>query len=135
MKQYSIDSKVQDNIHLHYPYFDSLLIAKCTSYRLSLLCTTSSAKLVNVIIIMKQQLTHDRCVPGLQSKIGSFLIRYLLITTVSFIRSHMTVYICTQLHYICTHTYCKQGKIRWSKLSWIPPNKVFHRKTFVVPYI
>ena len=31
--------------------------------------------------------------------------------------------------------YRKQGKIRWAKCSRIPPNEVFHRKTFVVPYI
>ena len=31
--------------------------------------------------------------------------------------------------------YRKQGKIRWAKHLWIPPNKVFHRKTFAVPYV
>ena len=31
--------------------------------------------------------------------------------------------------------YHKQGKIRWAKLSWIPPNVGFHGKTFVMPYV
>ena len=31
--------------------------------------------------------------------------------------------------------YHKRGKIRWAKLSWIPPNVVFHGKTFAVPYV
>ena len=29
--------------------------------------------------------------------------------------------------------YRKQGKIRWDKLSRIPPNVPFHGKTFAVP--
>ena len=29
----------------------------------------------------------------------------------------------------------KWGIIRWAKLSQIPPNVVFHEKTFVVPYV
>ena len=24
--------------------------------------------------------------------------------------------------------YCKQGKISWAKLLWIPPNEVVHKK-------
>ena len=31
--------------------------------------------------------------------------------------------------------YRKRGKIRWAKLSWIPPNVVFHGKTFAVSYV
>ena len=31
--------------------------------------------------------------------------------------------------------YHKQGKIRWAKLLWIPPNKVYHRKASTVPYV
>ena len=31
--------------------------------------------------------------------------------------------------------YRKRGKIHWAKLLWIPPSKVFHGKTFVVPYV
>ena len=31
--------------------------------------------------------------------------------------------------------YCKRGKIRWAKLSRIPPNVVFAVKTFTVPYV
>ena len=31
--------------------------------------------------------------------------------------------------------YRKRGKIRWAKLSQIPPNVVFHGKTFTVPYV
>ena len=31
--------------------------------------------------------------------------------------------------------YRKRGKIRWAKLSRIPPTEVFHGKTFTVPYI
>ena len=31
--------------------------------------------------------------------------------------------------------YRKWGKIRWAKLLQIPPNEVFHGKTFAVPYI
>ena len=33
------------------------------------------------------------------------------------------------------HSYRKRGKIRWIKLSQIPPNEVFHGKTFAVPYV
>ena len=29
----------------------------------------------------------------------------------------------------------KQGKFCWAIPSWIPPNEVFHGKTFVVPDI
>ena len=36
---------------------------------------------------------------------------------------------------IYSKEYRKQGKIRWAKLSRIPPNEVFHRKTFTVPYV
>ena len=32
-------------------------------------------------------------------------------------------------------SYRKRGKIRWAKLSRIPPNVVFHGKTIVVPYV
>ena len=31
--------------------------------------------------------------------------------------------------------YHKRRNIRWDKLSQIPPNEVFHRKTFMVPYV
>ena len=31
--------------------------------------------------------------------------------------------------------YRKRGKIRWAKLLQIPPNEVFHGKTFAVPYV
>ena len=31
--------------------------------------------------------------------------------------------------------YRKRGKIYWAKLLQIPPNVVFHGKTFVVPYV
>ena len=31
--------------------------------------------------------------------------------------------------------YRKREKICWVKLSWVPPNEVFHRKTFEVPYV
>ena len=36
---------------------------------------------------------------------------------------------------VCSKIYRKRGKIRWAKLSRIPPNVVFHRKTFAVPYV
>ena len=31
--------------------------------------------------------------------------------------------------------YGKWGKIRWAKLSQIPPYEVFHGKAFAVPYV
>ena len=36
---------------------------------------------------------------------------------------------------LSTSVYRKQGKIRWAKLSRIPPSVVFHGKTFAVPYV
>ena len=35
----------------------------------------------------------------------------------------------------CFKSHSVNGKIRWAKLLQIPPNVVFHRKTFAVPYI
>ena len=35
----------------------------------------------------------------------------------------------------CMLAYSKQGKIHWAKLLRIPPNVVFHGKTFAVPYV
>ena len=33
------------------------------------------------------------------------------------------------------YIYCKQGNIHWAKLLRIPPNDVFHRKPFAVPFL
>ena len=46
------------------------------------------------------------------------------------------VVLIEEIRYICENkcTYRKRGKIRWAKLSRIPPNVVFHGKTFAVPY-
>ena len=43
------------------------------------------------------------------------------------------VVLIEEIRYICENN--KRGKIRWAKHSRIPPNVVFHGKTFAVPYV
>ena len=53
---------------------------------------------------------------------------------------HLLMYsIKVLLHVVYHHEvqtkYHKRRKIRWGKLSQIPPNEVFYRNTFTVPYV
>ena len=70
-----------------------------------------------------------QCIP-----IYSYMI-FLICASVYIYRTQ-SIRMCSQSTFP-VHSYCyhKPGKIRWAKLSRIPPNVVFHGKTFAVSYV